>query len=216
MKWGMAIDQKKCVGCYSCVVTCKQEHFLPPGIFWNRVLISETGKYPNVSKHIMPIRCNQCEDPKCVSVCPTGATQQRKEDGIVWIDPKKCMGCRYCLVVCPYQARSYYEHESEYFKGKGLTPSEEIGKKLYPHTKGAVSKCNFCMERIDEGLKKGLNPGIDREATPACVVNCPTKAMYFGDLDDPNSEVALQIKKKKGKQNHPEYNTDPSIYYLDY
>lgn len=211
----MVIDLKRCVGCYSCVVTCKEEHFLPPGIFWNRVLVSEKGKYPLVTKHILPVRCNQCQEAKCVNVCPTGATQQR-EDGIVWVDPYKCMGCRYCLVVCPYQSRAYYSDESEYFPGKGLTPVEEIGKQLYPHIKGAVEKCNFCMERIDTGLQNGLKPGLDREATPACVLSCPATAIYFGDLDDTGSEVSILIKEKKGTQLHPEYNTDPSIYYLDY
>jgi len=214
MRWGMVIDLKKCIGCWNCVLSCKAEHFLPPGIFWCRVLISETGKYPLVTKHILPVRCNHCQNPKCVEVCPTGATQQR-EDGIVWVDPDKCMGCRYCMMACPYQARSFYSDEREYFPGQGLTPFEEIGKQLYPHTPGTVVKCNFCMERIDAGLAKGLKPGVDREATPVCVINCPTKAMYFGDLDDPYSEVSELIKERRGKPLHPEYGTEPSIYYLE-
>ena len=215
MRWGMVIDLKKCVGCYACVLTCKVEHFLPPGILWNRVLISETGKYPMVTKHILPVRCNQCQEAKCVDVCPTGATQQR-QDGIIEVDPAKCLGCKYCLVACPYQARIYYSDEHEYFPGQGLTPIEEIGKQLYLHIAGTVEKCNFCLERIDAGLQKRLKPGIDREATPACVINCPAKAMYFGDLDDPYSEVSMLIKEKKGKQLHPEYGTESSIYYLEY
>jgi phenylacetyl-CoA:acceptor oxidoreductase subunit 1 len=119
------------------------------------------------------------------------------------------------MMACPYQSRVYYDHQGEYFPGQGLTPREELGKELYPHQTGTVVKCNFCMERIDEGLAKGLKPGVDREATPACVVNCPTKAMYFGDLDDPYSEVSLLIKARKGRQLHDEYGTDPSIYYID-
>ncbi len=214
MRWGMVIDLKKCIGCWNCVLTCKAEHFLPPGIFWCRVLISETGKYPLVTKHILPVRCNHCQEPKCVDVCPTGATQQR-EDGIVWVDPDKCMGCRYCMMACPYQSRVFYSDEQEYFPGQGLTPFEEVGKQLYPHTPGTVEKCNFCMERIDAGLAKGLKPGVDREATPACVINCLTKAMYFGDLDDPYSEVSELIKERKGKPLHAEYGTEPSIYYLE-
>ncbi len=214
MRWGMVIDLKKCIGCWNCVLSCKAEHFLPPGIFWCRVLISETGKYPLVTKHILPVRCNHCQEPKCVDVCPTGATQQR-EDGIVWIDPDKCMGCRYCMMACPYQSRIFYSDGQEYFPGQGLTPFEEVGKELYPHVPGTVEKCNFCMERIDAGLAKGLKPGVDREATPVCVINCPTKAMYFGDLDDPYSEISELIKERKGKPLHPEYGTEPSIYYLE-
>ena len=79
-RWGMAIELKRCVGCYACVLACKAEHFLPPDIYWNRVLIGEKGKYPAVTKLIYSVRCNHCAEPKCVNVCPTGATQQR--DGL--------------------------------------------------------------------------------------------------------------------------------------
>jgi len=119
------------------------------------------------------------------------------------------------MMACPYQSRVFYSDEQEYFPGQGLTPFEEVGKQLYPHTPGTVEKCNFCMERIDAGLAKGLKPGVDREATPACVINCLTKAMYFGDLDDPYSEVSELIKERKGKPLHAEYGTEPSIYYLE-
>ena len=82
MRWGMVINLIKCVACYSCVVRCKQEHFLPPGMMWNKILISQTGEYPNITKHMYPVLCNHCKDPACMKVCQTGATQQR-EDGIV-------------------------------------------------------------------------------------------------------------------------------------
>jgi Fe-S-cluster-containing dehydrogenase component len=215
MRWGMVIEQKRCIGCNACVLACKAEHFLPPDILWNRILISETGKYPTVNKLIYSIRCNHCADPKCVDVCPTGATRQR-EDGIVIVDEDECVGCRYCMIACPYQARSFYEDgDAEYFPGQGLTEHEKIGKTLYPHEVGVVQKCIFCKERIDEGLAKGLKPGVDRDATPACVISCPTQAMHFGDLDDPSSEINRLIKEKKGKPFHPEYDTQPSIYYID-
>jgi len=215
MRWGMAIEMKRCIGCNACVLACKAEHFLPPETFWSRVLIAETGVYPAVTKLIYPLRCNQCQEPKCVEACPTGATQQRA-DGIVWVDEDKCAGCRYCMVACPYQARGFYEDtRKEYFPGQGLTDFEKMGRILYPHQAGVVQKCNFCLERIDAGREKGLTPGVDREATPACVIACPTKAMYFGDLADPYSALSRLIKEKKGKPFHPEYDTDPSIYYLD-
>jgi Fe-S-cluster-containing dehydrogenase component len=213
MRWGMTIDLKRCIGCKACVLACKAEHFLPMGILWNRVLVSETGKYPTVTKIILPVRCNHCDEAKCVDACPTGATVKR-EDGIVTIDPDKCMGCRYCLIACPYQARSFYANGKEFFPGQGLTPFEEIGNKLYPHFEGTVEKCNFCVERIDEGLNKGLKPGVDREATPACVIGCPVEAMEFGDLDDPYSNVSKLIKEKKARPLHPEFGTEPSIFYI--
>jgi Fe-S-cluster-containing dehydrogenase component len=215
MRWGMVIDLKKCVGCYSCVVSCKEEHFLPPGIFFNKVLITHVGKYPAVTKEILPILCNHCKEVPCVKVCPTGASTQR-EDGIVQIDYDKCMGCRYCVVVCPYQHRSYFKEYKEYFAGQGYTPPEELGRKLKPLQEGTAVKCTFCADRIDEGLKKGLRPGEDFEATPACVIACPAKARYFGNLEDPESEVSRLIREKKGTQLCPEYDTDPSVYYLRY
>ena len=214
-RWGMVIDMKRCIGCYACVLACKAEHFLPPDIFWNRVLIGEKGKYPAVSKVIYSVRCNHCAEPKCVDVCPTGATQQR-EDGIVWVDETKCVGCRYCMIACPYQARSFYEGEGEgYFPGQGLTPHEQMGRELYPHEEGVVQKCVFCKERIDSGMAQGLVPGVDRDASPACMIVCPTQAITFGDLDDGYSEVNRLIKERKGVGFHEEYDTKPSLYYLD-
>jgi Fe-S-cluster-containing dehydrogenase component len=215
MRWGMAIELKRCIGCYECVLACKAEHFLPPEIFWNRVLIGESGKYPQVTKLIYNVRCNQCAEPACVKACPTGATYQR-EDGIVVIDEDKCVGCRYCMIACPYQMRSMYEDGNRnYFPGQELTEHEKVGKELYPHEPGVVQKCVFCKERIDAGMAAGLTPGVDREATPACVISCPTKAIHFGDLDDPNSEINRIIKEKHGHAFHPEYDTKPSIYYID-
>ena len=213
-RWGMVINLQRCIGCWSCTIACKQDHFLPPAMFWNRVLISESGAYPAVNKEMFPVLCNHCEEAACEKVCPTGATY-RREDGIVAIDYDKCVGCRYCMMACPYQQRTFYaDQRKEYFPGQGLTAFEEIGRKLYPLQKGTVTKCTFCMERIDEGLENGLKPGTDREATPACVNACPTKARVFGDLDDPMSEISQQINQKKGSAFHPEFGTEPSVYYV--
>lgn len=186
---------------------------MPPGMEWGRLLISETGTYPNITKHVYPVLCNHCAEPACVKVCPTNATQQR-EDGIVWIDQDKCVGCRYCLIACPYQVRTYNSNEKEYFPGQYLTEFEKLGHRLYPHQTGVVLKCNFCQDRIDAGIAKGLKPGVDIEATPACVNTCPAKARFFGDLEDPDSEVSRLISKKRAQQLHPEYGTDPSVYYV--
>lgn len=213
MRYGMVIDLNKCVGCYSCVIKCKQEHFLPPGMNWGNILISETGVYPSVTKHVYPVLCNHCAEPACVKACPTNATHQR-EDGIVIIDEDKCVGCRYCLIVCPYQVRTYNSNQKEYFPGQGLTEFEKLGEKLYPHQTGVVLKCNFCRERIDEGIARGLKPGEDREATPACVNTCPAKSRVFGDLDDPESEISKLISEKKATQLRPEFGTNPSVYYI--
>jgi len=214
-KWGMVIDLKKCIGCYSCLIACKQEHFLPPDIFWNRIVISETGQYPNVKNYVYPVLCNQCNEAICVKVCPCGASTKR-EDGIVKVDYEKCAGCQYCVIACPYQQRIFYDDDKkEYFPGQGLTELELIGRELSPLRPGTVVKCNFCEEKIDEGIRKGLKPGVDREANPACVNNCPTKARHFGNLDDTNSNVSILIRQRKGFQLHPEFGTEPSVYYID-
>lgn len=214
-RYGMVIDLKRCIGCFSCMIACKQEHFLPPGIYWSRVLSGEKGRYPQVSRQIYPVLCNHCKEAPCVKVCPTGASQKR-EDGIVHVDGKKCIGCRYCVISCPYQQRTFNDgSEREYFPGQGLTKLEIIGKDLYPLEKGTVVKCNFCAERLDKGIEKGLEPGVDREATPACVITCPSKARTFGDLDDPRSKVSALIRQRKGYQLRPERGTDPSVYYID-
>jgi len=214
-RWGMVIDLQRCIGCYSCMISCKEEHFIPPGIFWNRIVIGETGQFPTVTKQMYPVLCNHCAEAACVKACPTQATT-RREDGLVIIDYTKCAGCRYCVIACPYQQRTFYaDGKKEYYPGQGLTEYELIGKELYPLEPGTVMKCNFCVERIDEGIAKGLKPGVDREATPACVNSCPTEARVFGDLDDANSNVSRLITEKKGFPLHPEYGTEPSVYYVN-
>jgi len=215
MRWGMVIDLKRCIGCYSCTVSCKEEHFLPPGIFWNKVLMTHKDEYPTVTKEILPVICNHCKEAACVEVCPTGASH-RREDGIVLVDSDICVGCRACILACPYQHRSYFNEYTPFFDGEDYTPSEELGRRLHPLEKGTVVKCNFCVERIDDGMSRGLKPGLDPDATPACVNACPTKARVFGDLDDPDSELSGLINEKKGKQLAPEFETEPSVYYLKY
>ena len=213
-RWGMVINLNRCIGCYACMLACKQEHFLPPDIFWGRVLVGEAGKYPTVSKQTYPVLCNHCEEAACVEVCPTGASAKR-EDGIIIIDYDKCVGCRYCIMACPYQQRTFYSNgKKQYFPNQEVTELEVIGRQLYPLQEGTVVKCNFCVERIEQGLEQGLEPGADREATPGCVIACPAKARYFGDLDDPTSEVSLLISEKKAFQLHPEFATNPSVYYI--
>ena len=215
MRWGMVIDLTKCIGCWACVMACKQEHFLPRGVFWARIVTAETGTFPKVNEQLLPTVCNQCQEAPCVEVCPSGATDKR-EDGIVFVDYDKCVGCRSCVIACPYQHRTFLLKLEEYNKGQGYTELELIGQEMYPLEKGTVVKCNFCMEKIDMGIGKGLKPGVDRDATPACVVACPTKSRYFGDLDNPDDGIGALIREKKGFQLRPEFGTNPSVYYLDY
>ncbi len=151
-----------------------------------------------------------CEEAACVDVCPTGATSKR-DDGIVMVDYDKCTGCRYCMVACPYDARYSNDKKDTYFP-TGLTPPEEFG--YQKHKLGTVEKCTFCAPRIDEGIKMGLKPGIDWEATPACVNACPTGARFFGDLNDPDSEVSKLVRERHVFQLLTEMGTKPGVYYL--
>ena len=215
MRWGMVINLIKCSRCHACVAACRIEHFLPLGMTWPRLIAWETN-LPGEELTTIPVRCNHCKDAPCVDVCPAEATKKR-EDGIVYVDNTKCVGCRYCVIACPYQNRTFFSKDKDpgYFPGFPKTKFEKAGQKLYPHIAGTTEKCNFCMERVDAGLAKGLKPGVDREATPACVNTCQARALTFGDLDDPNSEISRLIKDKNGFQLHAEYGTDPSVYYID-
>jgi phenylacetyl-CoA:acceptor oxidoreductase subunit 1 len=217
MRWGMVINLAKCMRCHACVAACRIEHFLPLHVTWVKLLAYEVDEAGTVDVSTYPVRCNQCADAPCVHVCPTEATHQR-DDGIVVVDSNKCIGCRYCVIACPYQNRTFLSKARHpgYFPGYEKTAFEKKGKKLYPHQVGTTEKCNFCVERIDAGMAQGLTPGVDRNATPACVNTCQARALTFGDLDDPDSTVSQLIGKHEGFQLRAEYGSDPSVYYVDY
>ncbi len=216
MRWGMVIDLRRCVGCYACAVACKQENGTPPGIFFRRVLWHEEGKYPMARRVPIPVSCNHCAEAPCVSVCPSGASY-KTEDGIVLVDENKCIGCRYCMMACPYTNRSFLKQRRAYFPDEGFVPVEEMGGNAgndWNAKVNTVVKCTFCEHRLRQARGNGLTPGVDRDVTPACVITCPTVAITFGDLDDPRSEVSRLIVTRRGFQLRPEMGTDPSIYYL--
>lgn len=199
---GMVFDLTRCIGCNACTIACKAHNGTPPGIFWARVLEKEVGKYPTAKRIFLPVACNHCKEPPCVDACPTGATKKR-EDGIVTVEQDKCIGCRACMVVCPYEARYYLKKVTPYFPG-GFTPFEEWVYKSKPwHQEGTVQKCTLCIDRVEEGKQ------------PACVEVCLTNARYFGDFDDPSSEVSKLLVQGRGFQLREEEATDPSIFYVD-
>ena len=197
-RYGMVIDTRKCLGCSACTLACKVENGTPRGVFWNKVLQREIGKWPNANREFLAMPCMHCNHPPCVEVCPTGASYKRA-DGIVAVDYDKCMGCRYCETACPYGARTFVAAIRGYFE-QGLTPYEQV--MFAKHQVGVEEKCNFCMDRIAKGQE------------PACVATCPAYARFFGDLDDPNSVVSKLIGERHGYQLLPELGTDPSVYYL--
>ena len=198
MRYGLVIDVQKCIGCNACTMACKAENGTPQGVWWSKVLVKEVGKFPNTSLAFTPMLCMHCANPPCVEVCPTGASFKRA-DGIVVVNYEQCMGCRYCEAACPYGARTFLDTIRGYYD-KGLTPYEQV---MYTkHQAGVEEKCNFCMDRVAQGKE------------PACVATCPAYARFFGDLDNPNSEVSKLIARRHGVQLMPELGTNPSVYYL--
>lgn len=207
----MVIDLRKCVGCSACTIACKAENCLPPGVVYRPVLEEEIGQYPNVSKRFIPRPCMHCDNPPCVPVCPVGATYKRS-DGVVEINYNRCIGCRYCINACPYQARTF-DFGEYYTQGTPgspepyeTSPSPEYGRS-WPRKDGRspignVRKCQFCLHRLNAGM------------LPACVTTCLGGATYFGDSNDPDSLVSELIGKPNVMRLKEEMGTKPKVYYL--
>jgi molybdopterin-containing oxidoreductase family iron-sulfur binding subunit len=204
----MVIDLQKCVGCDSCTVACKAENRTPPGVSYNVVMEEEHGEFPVVTRTNLPRPCMQCENPSCVQVCPVSATY-KMENGVVNIDYDRCIGCRYCMIACPYGAR-YFDFGESYDQEvmeAGEVQSPEYGVARGERTEGNspvgnVRKCSFCYHRL----------GRDEE--PACVETCIGDARNFGDLEDPESEVAQMADSPRSFQLKEHSGNDPNVYYL--
>ena len=154
--------------------------------------------------------CLQCQHAPCVEVCPVKATYHR-EDGLVVMDYDRCIGCRYCEVACPYDARRFNWtaplFENPYVPTWGVPEVER-------RPRGVVEKCTFCIQRIDNGLDAGCSPGVDYDATPACVNACPVGARAFGNLNDPDCEISKIIAENPTIRLRDDLGTDPSVYYI--
>jgi Fe-S-cluster-containing dehydrogenase component len=209
-KLGLVIDLDTCVGCHACAVACKEWNAggiagpltdedpygrEPFGVWFNRVHSYEvsgfgTGDSVSGSANVnamtvhFPRSCLHCETPACVTVCPTGASYKRAEDGIVLVDEDKCIGCKLCSWACPYGAREYSQVE------------------------GVMKKCTLCVDRIyNEHLEES-------ERQPACVQACPTRARHFGDLGDPDSDISKLVAERGGRDLIPELGYKPVNKYL--
>ena len=192
VRWGMLIDTTQCrEGCNDCVTACNRENGLSGGTratdpqWIRKVEIKEIGTGRKVS---LPMMCQHCEKPPCVDVCPTGASFKRV-DGIVLVDKHLCIGCRYCMMACPYKARSFV-HEPV----SGQNPD-------VPRGKGTVESCTMCVHRIDNGQQ------------PACAEACPNKAILFGDLNDPESEISRKIRAVASVQVRADLGLNTGVRY---
>ena len=213
-RWAMVMDLRRCIGCRACTVACKAENDVSLGRFLSVVQEKTTGTFPNTRKAFLPIMCNHCEGnkedgvPPCVKVCPEypgkrmtfktadgdkiryrGGATYKRPDGLVLIDADLCIGCGKCIDACPYGVRSF-----DPFVKAGKEPSKQ-----------AASKCDMCKERIANGID------------PSCVNTCQGRARIFGDLNDPESEVAKLVKEHDLAKNVllPEEGTDPHVFYID-
>ena len=200
-KLGLVIDLDICVGCHACAVNCKEWNTgghaapltdkdpygpKPIGVWFNRIHTFEASAgdgEPSRTVHF-PKSCLHCEDAACVTVCPTGASFKREEDGIVLVNEDKCIGCKLCSWACPYGAREYDADE------------------------GVMKKCTLCIDRIyNENMEE-----VDR--VPACVSTCPAGARHFGNLGDPNSDVSKLVVERMGYDLMPEMGYKPTNKYL--
>ena len=204
-RWGMLIDTNKCArGCTDCVTACKTENGWgdSDGVKSNETKSSEEQQAQWIRKvtikdkqtgHVqsLPLMCQHCETAPCVDVCPTGASMKR-EDGIVLVDKHTCIGCRYCMMACPYKARSFIHEQLE------------LQKAVAPRGIGTVESCTMCVHRVD------------KDGTPACVEACNKAehgAMIFGDLKDQNSNISKELKKHGGEQIRADLGLNTGVRY---
>ncbi|MBX3066348.1 MAG: 4Fe-4S dicluster domain-containing protein [Anaerolineae bacterium] len=205
--WGMVIDLKTCIGCNRCVYACQATNDTADGHLWN-ILIPDEGTFGVPVFLTRP--CMHCEHAPCVEVCPVHATYHR-EDGLVAMDYDRCIGCRYCMVACPYGVRVFNWKENTDPNPQSPTwGTPEVPRRA----RGVVEKCTFCSHRLDKAAERGLRPGYDREATPACCNICPTSARVFGDLRDPNSPASLALKGRQAIVLRANLGTKPRVFYL--
>ena len=199
-RYGMLINTKKCVGCYACRMACQMINKLEPEEAFISYKEIEQGTYPSVYAETVPVQCMHCENAPCQQVCPTHATYTT-DSGVVLVDEEKCIGCKSCIMACPYGARYYRENEDGYF-GSELNEYEAVMYTAMPQ--GRVDKCTFCVDRIDAG---GNEP-------QACVAACPAGARVFGDLNDPESAPSKLMQERHAEPYLPEAGTHPSVYYI--
>lgn len=206
MQYGMVIDLKRCMGCHTCATSCKLANNLPSDVWWNTVhtdggatMDTASGEYPQALRlQHYPVACQHCRNAACLEACPTGATYRDEETGLIMIDSETCIGCEACISACPYDVRVHLAAEPVY------AMDFSVGFQDAPaHVGNTVEKCTMCANLVSRG------------EDPMCVQGCVGKARFFGDLDDPESEVAKLIAgDREVVQLLAEQKTEPSVYYL--
>ncbi len=226
IKWGMVIDLDKCTGCGACMISCQAENNMAPmpdatdkmySLTWMLVYRLSNGKpFPEHDVAYLPRPCMQCGNPNCVPVCPVIATTKDEEGGIVSQISPRCIGCRYCQAACAYHSRYFNWHDPVWPKGmeKTLTPFTST------RPRGVVEKCHYCHHRFKAAKEKARYDGRDPmklddgEYVTACTENCPTGAIKFGDLMNPDHEVYHLSKSPNAFRLLERLGLDPQLYYV--
>lgn len=222
-KWAMVIDLDRCTGCEACVVACHAENNIRiagdeesargRSVNWIRIERYFEGTYPNVRARFMPVLCQHCDEAPCEPVCPVYATYHT-EEGLNAQVYNRCVGTRYCANNCPYTVRFFNFHDPVWAEPltKAWNPEVSI------RSSGVMEKCTFCIQRIRKGEDKAKDEGRnvrDGDVVPACVQSCPAKAMAFGNIDDPTSEVSRLSKSNRASRLLEELGTKPRVIYLN-
>ena len=213
--WGMVIDLDRCTGCQACVMACKAENNVPAvgpkeaargrTISWMHVLKEESEE----RTRFLPRPCLQCDDPPCTKVCPVYATY-RNPEGIVAQIYARCIGCRFCMAACPYNAK-YFNWLRYQKEAPGQNPDVSV------RPKGVVEKCTFCHHRLQKAREQALAERRDLAAgeyVTACAEACPARAITFGDLNDEASDVARLARSPRAFRLGEELGTRPKVFYL--
>jgi len=221
-RWGMVIDLNKCTGCGECVAACKvennvaivgpEESAMERTMLWMDILTVYEGEFPHVKVRYLPRPCFHCDNPPCTKVCPVRATYLNDEGIVAQVFPQ-CIGCRYCMAACPYTVKSFNWFQPEWPKEMAGACNPDVSVR----PDGCVEKCTFCIHRLQKAKEQAAveeRELREEDYVPACMESCPTKAIYFGDLNNPSSLVSKLTRSPRAFQMLEDLGTEPKVYYL--